>query len=420
MWTFLSKQHNWPFLRFGLAQLISQFGDRVHQMALVGLIAQRAPGSSFELAKLLAFTIIPVFIIGPIAGVYVDRWDRKMTLFICDILRGLLVLAIAFILLDVKSIWPIYAAVFLIFTLSRFYVPAKMSFVPQMVEETDLHIANSLVTVTGMIALVLGALFGGLIVEWHGAKGGFVFDALTFFTSATLLFSVSVMQKMKQTQTSVQDMGRQAAAAHRTVWAEISEGVAYISAQKQLTFIFFMMSLLFAAAGAVYVVIIVFIQQSFGTTTKDLGYMAVPLGIGLFIGSMMYGRFGKNVAAFRMMFLSLMAGGLMMAVFSLIVAHTQQRALAMGIAALVGLVLGPVVIASNTVVHQICATQMSGKVFAALEFVMHLAFLAAMLLSSFAAEHVPRMWILVVVGVIFFGVGLIGLCIFSQDRVKGA
>src|SRR5882672_8892300 len=115
MLTFFQNKENRGFFRFWLAQLISQFGDRVHQMALVGLIAMRNPGSAFELAKLLAFTIIPVFLIGPIAGVYVDRWSRRSTLFICDFIRGLLVLSIAFYFMNLPSIIPLYGMVFCIF-----------------------------------------------------------------------------------------------------------------------------------------------------------------------------------------------------------------------------------------------------------------------------------------------------------------
>ncbi|MFA5088957.1 MAG: hypothetical protein WC552_08005, partial [Candidatus Omnitrophota bacterium] len=97
MFKFLTHLENRNFLRLFLAQTISQFGDRIYQMALIGLIAERTSGSAVELAKLLSFTIIPVFIVGPIAGVYVDRWDRKKTLFVCDFLRGLLVLTIPFV-----------------------------------------------------------------------------------------------------------------------------------------------------------------------------------------------------------------------------------------------------------------------------------------------------------------------------------
>src|SRR3989338_2861557 len=115
MLTFLIDLKNRNFLRLFFAQVIAQFGDRIIQMALVGIIAERSPGSAMDLAKILSFTIIPVFIIGPIAGVYVDRWDRRSVLFICDFLRGLLVLTIPFIFFSKTSFVPIYIIVFLTF-----------------------------------------------------------------------------------------------------------------------------------------------------------------------------------------------------------------------------------------------------------------------------------------------------------------
>ena len=408
MWKFIQNKSNRNFLRFWLAQLISQFGDRVHQMALVGLIAARSPGSSMELAKLLAFTIIPVFIIGPVAGVYVDRWDRRATLFICDFIRGLLVLCIAFYLMDRHSLVPLYAAVFLIFSFSRFYVPAKMSFIPQMVQKQDLLIANSLITVTGMIALVLGALFGGLIVEYAGSRGGFIWDAVTFFISGSLVFSISNIRQWRINKERIVGTGREMIQAEKTVWKEINEGIRYIFCQKKIRFIFVMMSVLFAAAGGIYVVLITFIQDTFKTVTKDLGFLAVPLGIGLFLGSVAYGRWGTKVSKWKMIFWSLILGGFMIALFAAFVQGTHNRWLAMGLALVVGFVIGPVVIASNTVVHEVCASTMSGKVFSALEFVMHLAFLLAMLASAYAAEYISRVWILMAVGVIFLGVGVFG------------
>jgi len=417
MLTFLKNRDNWPFLRFWLAQLVSQFGDRVNQMALVGLIAARYPGSPFELAKVLAFTIIPVFIIGPVAGVYVDRWDRRRTLFACDFIRGFLVLAIAFYLINLPSILPIYAVVFLIFTFSRFYVPAKMSFIPQMVETRDLHIANSLVTVTGMAALVFGALFGGIIVEKYGARGGFFWDAATFFLSGFLVFSMPAVRKLR-TGFDTQKMltaGRRMLGAHKTVLAEIDEGIAYIRGQKKIRFIFAMMSVLFAAAGAVYVVLIVFIQQAFHSVTRDLGFLAIPLGAGLFLGGMLYSKWGGVISKWKAMFWSMVFGGLMVALFALMVHTTHNRALAAALAFGLGFVVGPTVIAANTVVHTVCSEQMSGKVFSALEVVIHAAFLLAMLASAYAAEYVSRVWILSVVGVIFLVIGTIGLIKYKDD-----
>ncbi len=414
MFKFIINRENRDFVRFWFAQLISQFGDRVHQMALVGLIATRAPGSSFELAKLLSFTIIPVFIIGPFAGVCVDRWDRRTTLFVCDFLRGFIVLAIAWCFMDMTSMIPLYIAVFLIFTLSRFHVPAKLSIVPQMVEVKDLHIANSLVTVTGMIAFVMGALLGGLIVEHYGSKGGFLWDAATFFLSGMLVFSMGTVQRIKIDTHKGAQRVKEFVSVSKDFITEIKEGIAYIAQEQKIRFIFLIMTVLFAAIGAIYVVIITFIQQAFGTVTKDLGFLAIPLGAGLFLGSIIYGKWGNKVSKFDTMFTSLILGGLMVAVFALFVESTHNRLLAMGLSLLLGFVVGPSVIAANTVVNEVCAGHMSGKVFSALEFVMHLAFLASMLSCSLLSEHVARVWILVGVGVIFLIVGLIGLVKFRK------
>lgn len=115
-----THKKNRNFLRLWSAQIISQFGDRIHQLALVGLIAERAPGSAIGLAKLLAFTILPVFIVQPFAGVFVDRWDSRTILFVCDLLRGVLVLTIPFIFIFRESMIPIYIVVFFIFCFSRF------------------------------------------------------------------------------------------------------------------------------------------------------------------------------------------------------------------------------------------------------------------------------------------------------------
>jgi MFS family permease len=409
MWQFIRDKKSNDFFRFWFAQLISQFGDRVYQMALVGLMAIRHPGSVMEMAKLLSFTIIPVFIVGPIAGVYIDRWDRRTTLFVCDFIRCMLVLFAAFYLVHLPDIWPMYAVVFVIFSLSRFYVPAKMSFIPEMVHEDDLHIANSLSTTTGMIALVLGALLGGLIVEYTGSFGGFCWGAMGYFLSGVLVFTISTLRRRLPNKSEIIAGTKKMLQSQKTVWQEILDGIRYIRSHKEIRFIFWMMSILFAAAGAIYVVIIVFIQQAFHSVTKDLGFLAVPLGVGLFLGSLAYGRWGTKITAFKVIFWSLISGGAMVILFASMVESTHNRILALGLSFVLGFVIGPAVIASNTVVNKVCDMEMSGKVFAALEFVMYLAFLIAMMTSSFLSEHIDRGWILITVGGIFMVVGLVGL-----------
>lgn len=409
MFKLLFNPRDRNFLKLWLAQLISQFGDRVHQMALVGLAAKWAAGSTSTLANLIAFTIIPVFLVQPFAGVYVDRWDRKATLFICDIGRALMVLSIALVFINWDMRLPVYGVVFLSFCFSRFYVPAKMAVLPDLVDEKHLLKANSLFSMTGMIAFVLGASVGGFIVDWYGPRVGFFVDAGSFLVSALLLISLDFRKRVKLDKEILQRTVKLVKEAPKSVFLEIKEGFQYLWTHRELRLVIDMLFALLSAAGSIYVVIIVFIQQSFNSVTKDLGVIAVFLGIGLFVGAIIYGKWGKKITWYKMIFISLISGGCLLVLFAFLIWQYPNRMLAMGLATLLGVVIGPVFIAANTVAHIVSDQEMRGKVFSALEIVIHLAFLWAMLVSSWATRFIPELWVLLGVGLGIVVIGAIGL-----------
>ena len=400
---------------------MSQFGDRINQLALVGLMAERVPGSAMELAKLMAFTIVPVFLVQPFAGVFVDRWDRRTTLLICDVVRGLLVLSIPFAFFAGQSMIPIYVVVFLAFCFSRFYSPAKMSIIPDLVEKESLLMANTLVSTTGMVAFVLGCALGGFLVDRYGARNGFIIDGATFLVSAALVFSIDISIKLKMDKNSILKVSKEIIGPiRRSVWSELGEGLRYLAHNKELRLIIAMISTILAAAGAVYVVIIVFIQESFQSVTRDLGVLAVCLGAGLFLGAVLYGKWGKRLVWYKTMFWSMFTGGALLTAFALMVHFDPRLTAAMVLALALGIVTGPMFITANTIIHVVSDEHMRGKVFSALEIVIHGAFLAAMLVSSWLAEFTPKAWILAGVGMICAAIGLLGLRMKSGLAVLSA
>jgi len=416
MWNFICDRKSHDFFRFWFAQLISQFGDRVYQMALVGMMTALHPGSVMEMSKLFLFAIIPTFIVGPIAGVYVDRWDRRTTLFVSYLIQGILILLAAFYLIRLPSMWPMYGVVFVIASLSRFYIPAKMSFIPEIVQKDDLHVANSLANITGMLAGGLGVLLGSLIVERTGFLSGFCWDTGCYFLSAALVFSITALHYRFPNKKAFIGGTKQMIQTQKSIWHEILEGISYIRSQSEISFIFWMMFILLSAVGAIYVVVIVFIQQAFHSVTADLAFLAVSATAGLFLGSLAYGKWGQKITAYKIIFWSLVLGGFMVILFAVVVNATHSRLWALLISFVLGIGLGPVMVAPYTVINKICAMEMSGKVFAAMEFVVYLAFLLSMMISSFLSEHIDRIWILVSVGGIFMVVGIIGL----RHKVKGS
>lgn len=398
---------NRNFFLLWLGQIISQLGDRLDQMALISFVYLRAPGSSLEIAKILSFTIIPVFLIGPLAGVYVDRWDRRRTMYICDSLRSLLVLTIPLFLFKAKSLVPIYLIIFIVFAIGRFFVPAKLSIIPDLVDKKDLLMANSLVNTTGMIAAVLGFGVSGVLVEWLGAKSGFYLDSLSFFISALLIFFIAkktiIMMSFRKVSQDIVEVIK------KSVFQELKEGIFYFIKKKDIRFTAGVIFILWSALGAVYVVLIVFVQKTLQSVTKDLGLLVMFLGMGLFLGSLFYGRFGQRLSQYKIIFASLFISGMMLVIFALTLNHYPYFLLAALLSFSLGLLISPIMIATNTIIHNVSDSSMRGKVFSSLEIVMHVGFLLFMFISSLLAEKIPHVFILAVVGCIFSILGIINL-----------
>ena len=376
-------------------------------MALIGFVYLRAPGSTLQIAKILSFTIIPVFLIGPLAGAYVDRWDRRRTMYACDFMRSLLVLTIPLFLFYSKNLSLIYLIIFIAFCIGRFFVPAKLSIIPDLVDNKELLIANSLINTSGMIAAVLGFGISGVLVEKLGAKSGFYLNSLTFLISSAFIFLIS---KKFVTAVSFEEVGKEIVEVIRkSVYQEIKEGILYFIRKKDIRFTAGIIFALWSALGSVYVVIIVFVQKTLHSATKDLGLLVMFLGIGLFLGSLVYGKFGQRVSHYKIIFVSLVLSGIMLDIFALAIYYYPNFILAAFLALFLGLIIAPIMIASNTIIHNVSDNEMLGKIFSSLEIVMHLGFLLFMFISSILAERFSHLLILVVVGTLLSLLGSVTL-----------
>ncbi len=410
------KNRNFLFLWIG--QIISQLGDRLDQMALIGFIHLRSPGSTMEIAKALSFTIIPVFLVGPLAGVYVDRWDRRKTMYVSDLLRACLVLTIPLFLFNTKGLFLVYAVIFTVFCVGRFFVPAKLAIIPELADSKDLLIANSLVNVTGMIAAILGFGVSGVVVEWLGPKSGFYLDSLSFLVSGLLIFLISKKataaihpihaDNAADKGARIKEVGQEIISViNKSVFQEIKEGIVYFIKNKDIRFIAVVSFILWSALGAVYVVMIAFVQKTLHSATKDLGLLVMFLGIGLFCGSIIYGRFGQRFSHYKIIFISMVLNGIMLTIFAVGIMRYPYFSVAAMLAFALGFLISPIIIASNTIIHKVGSNGMMGKIFSSLEIVMHLGFLIFMFISSMLAERIPPFLIITAVGCIISVLGVI-------------
>ncbi|MBD3426893.1 MAG: MFS transporter [Candidatus Omnitrophica bacterium] len=396
-------------------QIISEFGDRLFQMALIALVYSKHPGSVMALANLLFFIIVPVFVIGPLAGVYVDRWDRKRVMIISDIVRGILVFLVPFLVrLDVMA--PVYIVVFLIFSATRFFLPSKLAFIPDIVSREKLMVANSLSNTTRMIATVLGFAAAGFIVKWIGHVWGFYLDSISYFVSAALIALITPKEKLANVKEEL-DMTRKIIekSIRTNVWSEIVEGFGHMFRKDKMKMVTSTFFLLMAGAGSIFCIIIVFIQNSFGSVTEDLGIFGVFLGLGLFLGTMLYAKYGQQISKTRAMSAGFIFCGIGICLFA--VYANQDPLLVVGgvLIMLVGAAAAPILTCANTLIHVLVPAEVRGRIFSSMEAVVHLAFLVFMFLTAALSKVVSNFIILMTCGLVFTFVGVIGV-VFARKK----
>ncbi len=403
---------NRNFFLLWIGQIISEFGERLTQMALIGLIYQKNPYSAIALAKLIMFIIIPVFLIGPVAGAYVDRWNRRYTMIISDLSRSFLVILIPISLIVFnKNLFPVYILVFLVFSIARFFLPSKMAIIPDLVEKKDLLIANSLISTTRMIATVVGLGLAGILVGLVGPLGGFYINAGTFLFSAAMLSFVSVKGQLplKEDLVETGHAFEEALVKPRGILGQIKDGFKFLMKNKNVRFSLQSLFMVMAGLGAMSVVTIVFVQECFGSATKEIGFLGMLIGIGLFFGTVGYGRLGHYISKRKIMHISFIASGIAIALFVFVARQTHLISLAGIFAILLGFSASPIVISSNTLIHEAIPQEVRGRVFSSVEVVIHLAFLACMLLAAKTADLVGRSGVLIGCGAIFVLSGIFRL-----------
>ena len=407
------KKRNFFLLWFG--QVISQFGDRLTQMALIGLVYELMPHSSMSLAKVMSLPVLAVLLISPVAGVYVDRWQKRKTMYVSDFLRGICIALIFILIFKFKTVIFVYFLIFLSFCVGRFFIPAKMAIIPTLVDQKDLLLANSLVSITAMIAAILGFGLGGIIVEKLGVKVAFLIDSVTFFLSSLAVLSMRVQEKGLFSPKDFLDLSKQAIEeVRRSFIFEMKEGLKYLLKSKETRYAAQVFFLLFSCLGSLYVVFIVFIQNTLSSVTLDLGYLAVGLGTGLFVGSLIYGKIGKRYPFKKSINVSLFINSIYLISFVTVLKFHPSKLFAFFSCFLLGGFSSPVVVGINALIHSESQNMFWGRIFSSLEVVIHFAFIAFMFLSSYLAEFFSPFTIIMSVGIIIFFFSSFGL--FSEPK----
>ena len=173
-----------------LGQVVSQLGDWFNAVAVYALLLDLT-GSATAVAAMMVVQLLPTAVIGPYAGVVVDRLDRRRVMIAADIVRGVVVLGLLLVR-DPGDVWLAYVVIGLAVVATAFFEPARSALLPVVVPTSGLVAANSLSSATWATMLAVGASAGGLVSAWFGREVAFVVNAASFFGSAAIIGAMRV------------------------------------------------------------------------------------------------------------------------------------------------------------------------------------------------------------------------------------
>lgn len=275
-------QENPGFTRLWLSQVISMTGDWFNTVVLFTLVATYSPGregiavSLFVLAR-----VVPPMLISPVAGVLVDRFNRKQLLIWSNLLRAFVVAGLLLTTQGAEWLWLIYLLTVLQFTLSAVFEPGQSALIPSLVAPADLIPANTLVNITWSAMLALGAVIGGIFATLVGTNAALLFDAFSFIVAAWLILPLAPRIL--------------ATATEHHVDTSFQEGVRYLRRTPQAAMLLlakFGMSL-----GNVDTLLAIYATQIFVLGSNGefgLGIMYSAFGIGAVVGPLIFNRFNDG------------------------------------------------------------------------------------------------------------------------------
>jgi MFS family permease len=383
-----------------LGQIVSNFGDALTHLTLVLYINRVTGGDAQAIAWLLIALALPIASLGLVAGVFVDRWNRKRVMIISDGLRA--VLTAGFIVAAVsQQLWLIYVLAFLHATVSAFFAPARSAVIPRVVPKAGLLAANSLSQMSVVFFRVLGTAVAGIFVgTFETFTTAFVLDAVTFLASALLIAQLRVATQSADTRTAV---------SVNHIFSELREGLGLIAHSRTLIGVMMAGGVAMLGIGALNVLLAPMVVNDLGLPETWFGAIEFAQ-----VAAMILSGALVTVLAAKFKPTNLVSGGLFLSgLFILPLAFVNHIWQLFPLLFAMGLLATPLNAGVSTLVQTAVSDEHLGRIGGALNAVIQTASLVSMFFAGTLAALVGVRNVFLISGVIVVLSGIVAARIFG-------
>jgi CRP-like cAMP-binding protein/Na+/melibiose symporter-like transporter len=370
------------------AQLISTIGSALTSLAASIYVYRVTGGSALSVGLMLMSTAAPSLLVGLVAGVFVDRYDRKRIMIAADLLRAVLVFLIPFLV--PHGVGWLYAIVMLTSAIGQFFDPAYESVLPEVAPDEELAAANSLVAVSSFGSTAIGFALSGLIASRYPIEYAFYLDAISFIVSAGCILFLRVRKLEVADTTSVQ-----------VVFNNLKSGLGYLFRSPALRSVFMLAVPVAVSFGLMNSLLLPFATRALKATEFEHGLQEGVTSVGFVIASLLMAGFLNRWREGQWMVVGLLGMGLAGLVYS----QLHSIPLAIGVQFLSGFLNAPYSIARRLLVQRNTLAEMRGRVSSAFFVASNMFFLVGMAAAGLA-DVIDVRYLYVAAGVLAIGCGL--------------
>jgi predicted MFS family arabinose efflux permease len=373
---------NRNYRRMWLGQVVSEAGDHFNTIAVFSL-ALKGKGAGLAVSGVLLARALAAVSAGPVAGVLLDRMDRRRMMMLSDFVRA--VIALSFIVcLWYPENWLLYLMSFLLMFASPFFTAGRAAILPVIASAGELHTANSLTQTTQWTTLAIGTMLGGASVGHFGFALAFLLNALSFVVSGIFL---SRMHRPGGFQAVSDGRARQVVRP----WHEYREGLRYMRSQPLVFALAWLHVGWATGGGAAQVLFSLFGERVFARGATGTGIIWGSAAIGLLVGGAVSHRMGGKISyeAYKW---TIAACYLLHGVAYVLFSQMEEFWLALLFIGLSRAAVGATSVLNMTQLLRTVSNQYRGRVFSTIESMNWGMMMFSMMAAGLASEHYsPRL-----------------------------
>lgn len=397
------RQRDFSLLWF--AGLISISGNWMLSIALP-VAVYTLTGSTLAVGGMMLALILPGILFGSLAGVFVDRWERRRTLVVVNLLLALSILPLILVR-SADALWIVYLVSFVQSTLSQFFTPAENAMLPLLSDPKLLVSANALNALNNNLARLMGPAIGGLIAGGFGLSGVVIVDLLTYLIAALLSALISVTSHP----------GKAQAASTFTVGKIASDwldGMRLIWRKQTVRAL--LIFNVFPAIGesVMSVLFIPFVTQILHEGTLHVGGLMSAQAVGGIIGGIVISKVAPRFKTRHLLSISAILFG----IFDLALFNYSTFFTGIFLAYFFILIVGPVAVgigaSYNTLLQTNVDTAYQGRVFGTLNLTSSLFMLVGIAVAGYAGDRLGIVPVINVQGYVYVLAGILCLLTLAE------